>query len=124
MTKAINFLIPHVHCNNCNSTTCTVFKVTYFFSVPFSLLHGGCCLGYMPTANECRLISRACQQLMGTCHKMMILIIIGIVPMVRYIKLSVSGKTLGPQLILDLISLSPSSWDPPHPPPPPKKSTF
>ena len=28
--------------------------------------------------------------------------------MVRYIKLSVSGKTLGPQLILDLISLSPS----------------
>ena len=36
--------------------------------------------------------------------------------MVRYIKLSVSGKTFGPQLILDLISLSPSSWDPPHPP--------
>ena len=59
---------------------------------------------------------------MGTCHKMMILIIIGIVPMVRYIKLSVSGKTLGPQLILDLISLSPSSWDPPHPPPPLQKN--
>lgn len=118
-----SYLIPHIHCNNCtvividtivhkSTATCRVLKVTYFFSVPFSLLHRGCCLGDMPAANECRLISRAAGwQLIVESFEMMI-IILGIFHMVWYVKPSVSGKTLVPQLILDLISFSPSSWDP------------